>query len=55
MVAKYWKKFLLIVLIIACIFNIISKIVRGTQMGDQLQASAKVEMQERNNNQTQVK
>lgn len=40
MIAKYWKKIGLIILIIACIFNIMNKIVHGTSLGDELKSSA---------------
>ena len=36
MIAKYWKKLGLIVLIIACLFNIVSKIVKRTPLKEQL-------------------
>ena len=36
MIAKYWKKIGLIVLIIACLFNIVSKIVKRTPIKEQL-------------------
>ena len=40
MIAKYWKKIGLIILIIACIFNIMNKIVHGTSLVDELKSSA---------------
>lgn len=36
MIAKYWKKLGLIVLIIACLFNIVSKIVKRTPLKEHL-------------------
>lgn len=36
MIAKYWKKIGLIVLIIACLFNVVSKIVKRTTLKEQL-------------------
>lgn len=36
MIAKYWKKIGLIVLVIACLFNIVSKIVKRTTLKEQL-------------------
>lgn len=36
MIAKYWKKLGLIVLVIACLFNIVSKIVKRTPLKEQL-------------------
>ncbi len=40
MIAKYWKKIGLIILIIACLFNITNKIVHGTSLVDELKSSA---------------
>lgn len=40
MIAKYWKKIGLIILIIACLFNIVNKIVHKTNLGEELKASA---------------
>lgn len=40
MIAKYWKKIGLIILIIACIFNIMNKVIHGTSLGDELKSSA---------------
>lgn len=36
MIAKYWKKIGLIILIFACLFNIVSKIVKRTTLKQQL-------------------
>lgn len=36
MIAKYWKKIGLIILIVACLFNIVSKIVKRTTLKEQL-------------------
>ena len=36
MIAKYWKKIGLIILVIACLFNIVSKIVKRTTLKEQL-------------------
>lgn len=36
---KVWKKLLFIVLIIACLFNIVSKLVRRNSLQDELQAT----------------
>jgi uncharacterized membrane protein (DUF441 family) len=36
MIAKYWKKIGLIILIIACLFNIVSKLVKRTTLKEQL-------------------
>lgn len=40
MIAKYWKKIGLIVLVIACLFNIVSKIVKRTSLREQLVETA---------------
>jgi hypothetical protein len=40
MIAKIWKKVVLIILIIACLFNIISKLVKRVAVIDELKASA---------------
>ena len=40
MIAKIWKKILLFVLIIACLFNIVNKIVHKASMKDEVKASA---------------
>ncbi len=48
--SKIWKKLLLVILIIACLFNIVSKIVKRYSLKEEVQASATY-MQERNNNQ----
>ena len=40
MIAKYWKKIGLIILIIACLFNIVNKIVHKTNLGEELKATA---------------
>ena len=36
MIAKYWKKLGLIILMIACLFNIVSKVVKRTPIKEQL-------------------
>lgn len=39
MLAKIWKKILLFVLIIACLFNIINKLVHKASMEQEVKAS----------------
>lgn len=39
MIAKYWKKIGLIILIIACLFNIVTKLVQKTSLVSELQSS----------------
>ena len=36
MIAKYWKKIGLVILIFCCLFNIVSKIVKRTTLAEQL-------------------
>lgn len=40
MLAKYWKKICLVILIIACIFNIMSKFVHKLSLNQELESSA---------------
>ena len=40
MLAKHWKKIGLIILVIACLFNIVSKIVSKTSFDDEIKTSA---------------
>lgn len=40
MLAKSWKKILLFILIIACLFNIINKLVHKASMEEEIKASA---------------
>lgn len=40
MLAKYWKKIGLFILIVACIFNVMSKFVNKLSLNDELEASA---------------
>lgn len=40
MIAKYWKKICLIIVALACLFNVVIKIVSKTSMRDELEASA---------------
>ena len=47
MLAKTWKKILLFVLIIACLFNIINKLVHKASMEQEVKASIQY-MQEQN-------
>ncbi len=38
--AKIWKKLLLAILIIACLFNVVSKIVKRYSLKDELESAA---------------
>ena len=40
MLAKYWKKIGLFILIVACIFNVMTKLVNKLSLKDELQSSA---------------
>lgn len=51
MIAKYWKKIGLVILIVACLFNITYKIVHKASLKSQLEASAEymIEQEKINN------
>ncbi len=40
MIAKIWKKVLFIILIVACLFNIVNKLVHKSSLKEELQSSA---------------
>lgn len=40
MLARYWKKIGLFILVVACIFNIMSKFVNKLSLKDELESSA---------------
>ena len=40
MLAKYWKTIGLLILIIACVFNVMSKLVHKTSLKSELESSA---------------
>lgn len=40
MVAKLWKKVLFIILIVACLFNVVNKLVHKASLEQELQSSA---------------
>ena len=46
MLAKIWKKLLMLILIIACLFNIVIKIVNNLSIEDELLSSAKYVQQQ---------
>ena len=51
MLAKYWKKIVFFILIVACIFNIMNKCVRKLSLKSELEASATyMNQQEENKN-----
>ncbi len=51
MVAKIWKKVLFVIFIIACLFNIVNKLVHKASLEQELQSSAQyvLEQQAQNN------
>lgn len=40
MIAKIWKKVIFVILIVACLFNIVSKFVKRQTVKEELKASA---------------
>ena len=48
MVAKLWKKVLLLILLIACLFNIVIKVVTKDSLNEELQSSARYVQQTQN-------
>ena len=40
MIAKIWKKVLLFILIVACLFNIVNKLVHKASLEQELESSA---------------
>lgn len=50
MLAKYWKKIGLFILIVACIFNVLTKFIHKTSLKSELEASATYVNQEENKN-----
>ena len=48
MAARLWKKILFIILIVACLFNIVIKLVKKVPFIDELKASAQYVMQQNN-------
>ena len=41
MLAKIWKKLLMLILIVACLFNVVIKLVRNLSIEDELLSSAR--------------
>ena len=48
MIGKYWKKIGLIVLVIACLFNVVSKLVKRTPIKEQLVQTAEYMLKQEN-------
>ena len=53
MFAKYWKKIGMLILIIACVFNIMSKLVHKLSLNKEMLYSAQYMFQQEENNKTQ--
>mgnify|MGYP005774570883 CR=1 FL=1 len=49
MIAKIWKKLLFVILIIACLFNIVNKLVNKASLEQELQSSAEYIQQQQEN------
>lgn len=49
MIAKVWKKVILFVFIVACLFNVVNKIVHRTPLKQELETSARYTYQQLNN------
>ena len=50
MIAKIWKKALLFIVIIACLFNIVNKLVHKASLEKELESSAQYIQQQQINN-----
>ena len=50
MIAKIWKKLLFAILIIACLFNIVNKLVHKASLEQELQSSAQYIQEQRAEN-----
>ena len=50
MLAKVWKKLLLFIMIIACLFNIINKLVHKASLDQELESSAQYIQEKQLNN-----
>lgn len=51
MIAKIWKKLLLFILIVACLFNVVIKLVNKNSLKQELESSAQyIQSQQINNN-----
>jgi len=50
MLARYWKKIGLFILIVACVFNVMTKFVNKLSLKDELKASATYVNQEQDEN-----
>ena len=50
MLAKYWKKIGVFILIVACIFNVMTKLINKLSLKSELESSATYVNQEKNKN-----
>ena len=50
MIAKVWKKALLFIMIIACLFNVVNKLVHKASLERELESSAQYIQQQQLNN-----
>ena len=50
MLAKYWKKIGMLILIIACVFNIMSKLVNRVSLNQEMLSSAIYSLQHQDEN-----
>ena len=48
MMAKIWKKLLLFILIIACLFNVVNKLVHKASMEQEVKSSLEYMQQQKN-------
>lgn len=55
MLAKYWKKIGMFILIIACIFNVMTKLIKKVSLNDELLSSATYMYQENKENENKTK
>lgn len=46
MIAKLWKKILLFILIVACLFNVVNKLVHKASLNQELESSAQYVQQQ---------
>lgn len=53
MLAKYWKKIGMLILIIACVFNVMSKLVHKLSLNKELLYSAEYMLEQQDENKTQ--
>ena len=53
--AKIWKKLLLVILIVACLFNVVSKIVKRYSLKEEMQSSIQYMEEHQKNENTLLK